>query len=124
MPLSAGRWRVTLKSGAVTTEKNVSVSPGKPASVSIDLEAGRLTINATPADGAPVSNVVYDAIAIDASGSPSAAPAFETGSSSGASTILPAGHWRVTAEDSQGRRSQEDIELTAGDEKTSALTLK
>ena len=124
VPLTAGRWRVTLKSGAVTTEQDVSISPGKPTSVSFDLEAGRVTINATPADGAPASNVVYDAIAIDASGSPGAAPTFETGSSSGASTILPAGHWRVTAEDSQGRRAQADIDLTAGDEKTSSLTLK
>jgi hypothetical protein len=124
VPLSAGRWRVTLKSGAVTTQQDVSISPGKPASVSLDLEAGRVTISAMPADGAAASNVVYAAIAIDASGAPASAPAFETGSSSGASTILPAGRWRITAEDSQGRRSREDIDLTAGEEKAVSLTLK
>ena len=91
---------------------------------SIDVEAGRVTMNAVPADGATETNVVYDATALDASGAASAQPAFETGSSNGTSTVLPAGHWRITASDANGLHAEADIDLAAGEEKTLSLTLK
>lgn len=124
VPLAAGRWHVGLKSGSATVEQDVSIAPGTPTTVSIDVEGGRVTMNAAPADGAAETNVVYDAAMLDASGAASGQPAFETGSSDGASTILPAGHWRITASDANGLHAAADIDLAAGEEKTVPLTLK
>jgi len=123
LPLSAGRWHVTLKSGAATIEQDVTVAVGTPTALSLDVEGSRLTMNAVPASGSAASNVVYDAIAVDSSGAASPTPAFETGSSDGASSILPAGHWRITASDSNGRHAEAEIDLQAGEEKTLSLTL-
>lgn len=124
IPLAAGRWHITLKSGAATVEQDVSVTPGAPTTLTVDIGGGRLTMNATPPDGAAAdTNVVYAATAVDASGAPASEPAFEVGSGEGASTILPAGRWRVTADDSAGHHAEADIELKAGEERAVALAL-
>jgi Ca-activated chloride channel family protein len=124
IPLGAGRWHVTLKSGAALVEHDVSVAPGEPTALTLDVGGGRLTMNATPADDeAPDTNVVYAATAVDASGTPAPQPAFDAGSSEGASTILPAGRWLVTADDTDGHHAETRIELNAGEEKTLTLAL-
>jgi len=125
IPLAAGRWHVVLKSGAATVEQDISIVPGAPTTLSLEVGAGRVRMKAAPEPATEFdSNVVYTATGIDASGAPSSEPAFETGSTEGASTILPAGRWRVAADDDEGRHAEEEIELKAGEDRTLSLRLE
>ncbi len=124
VPLPPGRWRIGLKSGTVTAEREVMVAPGGKTALDIDLGAARLTIRAAPASGARAANTVYSVFALDTADAPAAAPAYEAGSSEEAGTILPAGKWRVTASDSDGRNGLADIELGVGERRNLDLTLQ
>lgn len=123
VPMPPGRWRIGLKSGAVTVEKDVMVAPGGRTTLDIDLGAARLTVLATPAAGERAANTVYSVFALDGVDVPAAAPIYETGSAEDMSTILPAGKWRVAASDSDGRRGQADIVLGSGEERSLEIAL-
>lgn len=123
VPLPPGRWRLTLKSGTVTVEKDIEVAPGSKMPLAVDLDGARLLAQATPASGEPSANTVYSVFALDAMGQPAELPIHEVGSSAGTSTILRAGKYRVIAEDSDGRRAESDIELAIGEERRLDLTL-
>lgn len=123
VPVTAGRWRVILRSGSVTAEREVAVAPGSVAPLVVDLAAARLTMNATPQSGEPSANVVFSVFALGADGA-AEIPTFASGAQTGTSTIVAAGRWRVTAEDSDGRRAEIQLQLAAGEEKTLDLVLK
>lgn len=123
IPLPPGRWQLTLKSGTVTMVKDIVMAPGSKMPVVVDLDAARLTVSSSPASGEPASNIVYSVFALDAAGQPAAQPVYEVGSSGDMATILSAGKWRVTAEDTNGRRAKTDIELGIGAERMVNLTL-
>ena len=55
---------------------------------------------------------------------PAETPTFSAGASDEVSTIVPAGRWRVAADDSNGHHGQVDIELGAGGERTLDLRLE
>lgn len=125
VPVPPGRWRVTVQSGTVTAEREVTVGPGGTVPLSVDLDAARVTIHAAPAAGAePAANTVFTASALGADGTPADPPAYSGGASEEVSTILGAGRWRVLADDSNGRHSQADLELGAGEERRLDLLLK
>jgi len=124
VPLPPGRWRIGLKSGTVTVQREVMVKPGERTAMDIDLGCARLTVRAAPASGEKAVNTVYSVFALDAAGGPAAKPAYEVGSSEEAGTILAAGKWRVAASDSDGRKGQADIELYDGEERSLEITLK
>ncbi|QIG48747.1 hypothetical protein G5V57_14040 [Nordella sp. HKS 07] len=123
VPLPPGRWRLILKSGTVTVEQDIQVSPGSKMPLAIDLGGARLTARAIPASGEPAANIVYSVFALDAAGLPAASPVYEVGSSGDAASILSAGRWRVIALDSEGRQAQTNIELGIGEERTVEMTL-
>ena len=118
VPLSPGHWRIGLRSGVVVAEERITVAPGEDAAVSIDLGAARLTARADPSAGENAANTVYSFFALGPDGTPADTPAFEGGSSDGISTILPAGPWRVVAQDSDGRSGTADVSLGPGEERS------
>jgi Ca-activated chloride channel family protein len=124
LPLSPGRWRVSLVSGAVTVQQEVVVAPEKVTPLVVDLGAARLTVRAAAAAGDPPSNIVISVFALGADGEPAADAVFGIGTSDETSTIVAAGRWRVTALDDQNRAAQSDVELKAGEERSLDLKLQ
>jgi len=122
--LLPGRWRVSLKSGPVTAEREIAVTPESEETVRLDLQAARLQIAAAPEEGAsPPVNIVFEVFSIAADGSPGSG-VFSVGASKSADTLLPMGRWRVSAVDDRNRRAESSVELGAGEEKQLELTLK
>jgi Ca-activated chloride channel family protein len=124
VPVPPGRWRISLKSGTVTAEKEVNVTPGAKLPVTVELGAAKLTARGHSADGAPPDNIVFSFTEIADDGGPASQPAFEAGATEELSTIVKAGRWRISAVDSNGRTDARDITLKAGEEQTLELTLK
>lgn len=124
VPVPPGRWHISLKSGAVTAEKEVDVAPGAKLPIAIDLGAARVTARARPAEGPPPDNVVFSFTALGEDGQPADRAAFEGGAAEELSTIVKAGRWRIRAVDSNGHAGEQDLELKAGEERTLELTLK
>jgi Ca-activated chloride channel homolog len=124
LSLPAGRWHVTLKSGMAIAEQDVSIVPGGSMTLDLQIGAARLSIEAERGDGEANSNVVYAVTAVDLSGMASPEPIFEVGSSEGTSIILPAGLWRITADDTEGRHAETKIDLAAGEERSVSLMLQ
>lgn len=124
LTLMPGVWRVSLESGTVQVEKDVAIAPESATELVVDLNAARLTMNATPEAGEAPMNIVYAAYALGADGTPAGDPAFMIGSSADTSVILPAGRWRVTALDDTQRQAEADVELGAGDERRLDLQLR
>lgn len=124
VPLPPGRWRVSVRSGSVTSEREVDVGPGTRIPLTLDLNAARLTVRASPESGAPAANVVFSYFAVDESDASAEVPAYEGGASQETSTIVQAGRWRVVAVDSDGRRGDAEIRLVAGDERVLEIALR
>ncbi|MFO0991199.1 MAG: VWA domain-containing protein [Hyphomicrobiales bacterium] len=124
MTLPIGRWHITLKSGAAIAEKDIAVSPGSDTVLVINLGAGRAIMGARREDGAQPANIVFAAVAVDQSGNPTGDPAFEAGSNEEIATILPAGRWKLVADDSDGNHGEAIIDLAAGEEKRVEILLK
>lgn len=124
VPLPPGRWRVTVTSGTAKAEREVPVAPGSATALTFDLAAARLTMRAAPASGERAANIVFSVVALGSDGNPAAQDAYRGGSSETLSAIFPAGRWRVSAIDSEGRSGDSDIELTVGEERTLDLVLK
>ena len=124
LTLMPGTWRVSLVSGAAHAEKDVTIAPETVTDLVVDVGAARLMVIATPEAGEPPLNIVYAVHALGADGTPAGDAAFSIGSSTDASVILPAGHWRVTALDDVQRTAEADVELGAGEEKRLELSLK
>lgn len=118
--LLPGRWLVELESDRTKASKEIVVAPDSEETVRLDVNGGRVSISAKPAEGQELPmNIVFEVTPL---------PEGETialgGSSEWMSGILPAGKWRVTATDSLYRKAETDIELKAGDELTLDLVLK
>jgi hypothetical protein len=124
LTLMPGRWLVGVDSGVVHAEREIVVAPEEHQAVTVDLDAARLTVRATPASGEPPANIVFSFYALDESGTPAKEPAYDAGSSEWMSIIVPAGRWRIRTLDSEGRTAEADLEAAAGEEKTVELTLR
>jgi Ca-activated chloride channel homolog len=122
--LLPGRWRVSVKSGPATAEREIVVTPESEEAVRVDLQAARLQIAAAPEDGAPSPvNIVFEVFSIAADGSLGPA-VLSVGASKSADTLLPVGRWRVSAVDDRDRRAEGTVELGAGEEKQLEMMLK
>lgn len=124
MTLPIGRWHIALKSGAAISEKDISVSPGSETNLAFNLSAGRITMRAKREDGVQPANIVFGAVAVDQNGNPTAEPAFEAGSNEEIATILPAGRWKITADDSDGKHGEAIVDLAIGEERSVEIGLK
>jgi Ca-activated chloride channel homolog len=124
VPLTPGRWKVSVTSGAATVAQETTIAPDAAATLTLDLNAARVSIHAAPAGGEPSMNVVVSITALGADGTPAEQAVYEVGTSADAATIVPAGRWRIGGLDEQGRQAQTDIELKAGEERAVDLTLQ
>ena len=124
LTLLPGEWEARVVSGAARFSKAFVVAPGAQARVRVDLGAGRLSVIATPAAGPAPLNVVISAFALAADGTPAEQPIFTGGTRSELAQILPAGRYRVTAEDETGRKAMTDTDVVAGQATRIALELK
>ena len=122
--LLPGEWEALVVSGAARSSRAFVVAPGAQAKVRVDLAAGRLSVIATPAAGPAPLNVVISAYALAADGTHAAQPVFTGGTRSELAQILPAGRYRVTAEDETGRKATTDTDVVAGQAARIALELK
>ena len=68
--------------------------------------------------------MVISAYALAADGTHAAQPVFTGGTRSELAQILPAGRYRVTAEDETGRKATTDTDVVAGQAARIALELK
>ncbi len=125
VPVPPGRWRISVQSGTVVVEHEVTVGPGGRSALVFDLDAARLGIKAAPADGGPLAmNTVFSVYAVGTDGAAAEAPVYSGGASEEVSTIVPSGRWLVIAEDSDGRRGTAEVDLGAGEETTVELPLR
>ena len=120
LDLLPGRWMVLVESDRTRASKEIVVAPESDETVRLDVNGGRVSITAKPAEGQELPmNIVFEVMPL---------PEGETialgGSSEFMSGILPAGKWRVMATDSLNRKAETDIELKAGDELALDLVLK
>jgi Ca-activated chloride channel family protein len=118
--LLPGRWEVEVVSDWAGAETEITVAPESDATVRLDVNAGRVTIVAKPAEGAEEPmNVVFEVVPL-----PDGERFSLGGASESWSAILPAGKWRVIATDSFYRSAETEIELKAGEERTLDLLLQ
>ena len=123
--LTPGEWEVTLVSGGASTTRRLTVAPGAKANERIDLVAGRLSVSASPPDGAAAPlNVVISYFPAAPDGSFAEKPIVEAGTRRDYSTILPAGRYRIAAPDETGRAGAAVVELKPGESTTQEIALK
>jgi hypothetical protein len=119
-----GRWRISLESGTVTTQKEVDVRPGDKLPVVVELGAAKLTARKHAADESPPENIVFTFTELGPDGNPAPQATFESGAIEEVSAIIKAGRWRISATDADGHADVQDIELKVGEERILELTLK
>ena len=111
-----GDWLVTLVSGGARQEQAVTIAAGDDQTISINLEAGRLSV------GLPEGSIASLTISpLDASGNPT--PPLVSGTASPSfATVLPAGQYLVEATSADGRYASAPFELTAGETRQIEMT--
>ncbi|MBX6322458.1 MAG: hypothetical protein IRY94_11570, partial [Rhodospirillaceae bacterium] len=124
LTLAPGRWRVGIRSGVATAEREVTIEPEAVTPLEVVLGAARLTMRAAPAAGTPSVNVVFEVHALAEDGTPAPDATYAGGAPEELHTILPAGRWRVTAVDSDNRRAEADLTLEPGEERRVELVLQ
>lgn len=124
LTLLPGEWEVTLISGQATATQTLSLAPGATVRQRMSLAAGRLSISAAPAAGAPPLNVLLSVFAIKSDGSQAEKPIVEVGTSRDFSFVLPEGRYRIAASDDTGRKGTADSDIVAGQSFYIGITLK
>ncbi len=122
--LAPGEWQVTLVSGAARASKLVTVASGAASTQRIDLGGGRLTVQAAPLAGPPPDNVLVTVFALAPDGTPVEPPLFTAGTRAEVARVVPAGRYRVTAEDETGRKATRDADIAAGQATSVGLELR
>lgn len=122
--LAPGDWDVTLVSGAARASKRVTVTSGTEATQRLDLGGGRLTVKASPLAGPPPDNVLVTVFGLTPDGTPVEPALFAAGTRAEITRVVPAGRYRVTAEDETGRKATQDAVIAAGQAASVALELR
>ncbi|MFO1036514.1 MAG: VWA domain-containing protein [Geminicoccaceae bacterium] len=124
LKLTPGRWKVAVTSGVATALREIDVKADTTVTERLDLNAGRVTADAHPAEGIERSvNTVYAFRPLAADGTPGE-PLYSGGSSESLSIILPAGRYQVEAVDHENRTASAVLDLAPGASPTVDLLLK
>jgi hypothetical protein len=122
--LAPGDWQVTLVSGAARASQLVTVASGAAATRRVDLSAGRMTVKAAPPTGSQPDNVLVTVFTLAPDGTPMEPALFAAGTRAEVARIVPAGRYRVTAEDETGRKATQDASIAAGQAVSVTLELR
>lgn len=122
--LAPGEWQVTLVSGAARVSQVVTVASGAASTARIDLGGGRMTVQAAPVVGPAPDNVLVTVFALAPDGAQVEPALFSAGTRAEVSRVVPAGRYRVTAEDETGRKATRNVEVSAGQSVSVGLELR
>jgi Ca-activated chloride channel family protein len=105
--LSPGAYEVEARLGLAAARQSVDVKPDAPTPVRVNLNAGILKMLARPAkDAAPLQAPVFTVTALSDDGAKPAAAPLWIGREAQPEIVLPAGDYRVSAENGLARREQ------------------
>ena len=83
-----------------------------------------MTVKAAPLAGAPPDNVLVTVFGLTPDGTPVEPALFAAGTRAEITRVVPAGRYRVTAEDETGRKATQDAVIAAGQAASVALELR
>jgi len=122
--LAPGEWQVTVVSGVARASKIFIVTSGLQTTQRVDLGGGRLTVKTAPLAGSSPDNVPVSVFSLAPDGTPAEPALFGAGTRAEITRIVPAGRYRVTAEDEAGRKATQDVAVVAGQAASITLELR